>query len=170
MGKNLEVKKQVVAEIVQKFQAAQSVVIVKYSGLTVEQVTGLREQFRANGVDYCVLKNTLVKRALGELNIQGLDEVLNGTSAFAFGITDAVAPARIVHDFITKSKTEVISVKAGLLGSDIMSAGQVYALAEVPSREALLSRLLGCMQNSVSSLVRVLDAIAKRNDEATAKA
>ena len=100
MSKNLEMKKQVVSDIVKKFQDAQSVVIVKYSGLTVEQVTGLRAQFRANGVDYCVLKNTLVRRALHELNIEGLDDVLNGPSAFAFGMNDPVSPAKILNDFI----------------------------------------------------------------------
>ena len=73
MSKNLELKKQVVVDIMKKFQDAESVVIVKYSGLTVEQATALREQFRASNVDYCVLKNTLVRRALAELKIEGLE-------------------------------------------------------------------------------------------------
>ncbi len=115
MSKNLELKKQVVSDIVKKFQDAQSVIVVKYSGLTVEQVTGLRAQFRANGVEYCVLKNTLVRRALKELNIEGLDEVLNGPSAFAFGMNDPVSPAKIINDFIVKKKSEAIEIKAGLL-------------------------------------------------------
>ena len=170
MSKNLEIKKQVVADIVKKFQDAQSVVIVKYSGLTVEQATKLREQFRANDVDYCVLKNTLVRRALAELKIEGLDEVLNGPSAFAFGVNDAVAPAKIIHEFITKSKSTVIEVKAGLLDNSVMSAAQVKALADVPSREVLLARLLGSMQSSVAGFVRVLDAIAKKNGEAAPEA
>ena len=110
MSKNLELKKQVVSDIVKKFQDAQSVIVVKYSGLTVEQVTGLRAQFRANGVEYCVLKNTLVRRALKELNIEGLDEVLNGPSAFAFGMNDPVSPAKIINDFIVKKKSEAIEI------------------------------------------------------------
>ena len=114
MSKNLELKKQVVSDIVKKFQEAQSVIVVRYSGLTVEQVTGLRAQFRANGVEYCVLKNTLVRRALKELNIEGLDEVLNGPSAFAFGMNDPVSPAKIVNDFIVKKKSDAIEIKAGL--------------------------------------------------------
>ena len=120
MSKNLELKKQVVSDIVKKFQDAQSVIVVKYSGLTVEQVTGLRAQFRANGVEYCVLKNTLVRRALKELNIEGLDEVLNGPSAFAFGMNDPVSPAKIINDFIVKKKSEAIEIKAGLLGNELM--------------------------------------------------
>ena len=78
MSKNLEIKKQVVSDIVKKFQDAQSVIVVSFSGLSVEAVTALRAQFRQNNVEYCVLKNTLVRRALHELNIEGLDDVLNG--------------------------------------------------------------------------------------------
>ena len=172
MSKNLELKKQVVSDIVKKFQDAQSVIIVNYNGLTVEQVTGLRAQFRANGVDYCVLKNTLVRRALQELNIEGLDEVLNGPSAFAFafGMNDPVSPAKIINDFITKNKTEAISIKAGLLGSDIMTLDQIKSLAETPSREVLLARLLGSLQSSIAGFVRVLDAIAKKDTEAAPEA
>ena len=85
MSKNLELKKQVVADITDKLQNCQSMVIVKYSGLTVEQVTKLRAQCRAAKVDYCVLKNTLVRRALADLNIEGLDDVLEGPNAFVFG-------------------------------------------------------------------------------------
>ena len=161
MSKNLELKKQVVSDIVKKFQDAQSVIVVKYSGLTVEQVTGLRAQFRANGVEYCVLKNTLVRRALKELNIEGLDEVLNGPSAFAFGMNDPVSPAKIINDFI---------VKTGLLGTELMSMEQIKALAEMPSREVLLARLVGSLQSSIASFVRVLDAIAKKDSEAAPEA
>ena len=170
MSKNQELKKQVVSDIVKKFQDAQSVIIVNYSGLTVEQVTGLRAQFRAAGVEYVVLKNTLVRRALQELNIEGLDEVLNGPSAFAFGMNDPVSPAKIINDFITKSKTEAISIKAGLLGSDIMTMDQIKNLAEMPSREVLLARLVGSLQSSIAGFVRVLDAIAKKDTEAAPEA
>ena len=169
MSKNLELKKQVVSDIVKKFQDAQSVIIVNYSGLTVEQVTGLRAQFRAAGVEYVVLKNTLVRRALQELNIEGLDEVLNGPSAFAFGMSDPVSPAKIVSDFITKKKNESpIEIKAGLLGTEVMSMDQIKSLAETPSREVLLARLVGSLQSSIAGFVRVLDAIAKKDTEAAA--
>ncbi|MDD3410390.1 MAG: 50S ribosomal protein L10 [Eubacteriales bacterium] len=165
MSKNLELKKQVVTDITKKFQDAQSVVVVQYSGLTVEQVTALRAQCRASNVEYCVLKNTLVRRALDDLKIEGLDDVLTGPSAFAFGMEDAVAPAKIINDFITKTKTEAIQIKAGLLDGEVMDAKKVQALAEVPSREVLLSRLVGSLQSSISGFVRVLDAIAKKQAE-----
>ena len=170
MSNNLEMKKQVVSEIVKKFQNAQSVAIVKYSGLTVEQATTLRQQFRANGVEYCVLKNTLVRRALQELKIEGLDDILNGPSAFAFGVADPVSPAKVINDFATKTKSNALEFKAGLLGTELMTPAQLKALAELPSREVLLSRLLGSLQSSIAGFVRVLDAIAKKNGETEATA
>ena len=170
MSKNLEIKKQVVSDIVKKFQDAQSVIVVSFSGLSVEAVTALRAQFRQNNVEYCVLKNTLVRRALHERNIEGLDDVLNGPSAFAFGMSDPVSPAKIVNDFITKNKTEALQIKAGLMGTEILSDAQIKELATVPSREVLLARLLGSLQSSIAGFVRVLDAIAKKNSEETAAA
>ena len=170
MSKNLEIKKQVVSDIVKKFQDAQSVIVVSFSGLSVEAVTALRAQFRQNNVEYCVLKNTLVRRALHELNIEVLDDVLNGPSAFAFGMSDPVSPAKIVNDFITKNKTEALQIKAGLMGTEILSDAQIKELATVPSREVLLARLLGSLQSSIAGFVRVLDAIAKKNSEETAAA
>ncbi len=168
MSKNLEIKKQVVADITEKFQAAKSVVVVKYSGLTVEQVTELRNQCRAAGVEYLVLKNTLVRRALDSLNITALDHVLKGPSAFAFGMTDAVAPAKVIDGFISKTKTTALEIECGLLGRDPLDAAAVKALAELPSREVLLAKLLGSMTNSISSFVRVLEAVRKQKAGETA--
>ena len=168
MSNNLEIKKQAVADITKKFQGAKSVVVVNNSGLTVEQVTALRAQCRAANVDYCVLKNTLARRALDDMKITGLDDVLNGPSAFAFGMDDAVAPAKIISEFIEKAKTEVIKVKAGLMDGAVMTPAKVAELAKVPSREVLLARLLGSLQGSISGFVRVLDAIAKKQTEGDA--
>ena len=162
MSKNLENKKQVVADILEKLQKAQSVVIVHYSGITVENVTKLRNQFRENGVEYCVLKNTLVKRALHEMGITGLDEHLEGPSAFAFGMNDPVAPAKVVYDFVEKNKTDCISVKAGLMGEEIMDEKAVKALSMLPSREVLLARLVGSLKAPISNLVYALEALRKK--------
>ena len=170
MSKNFELKKQAVADITKKFQDAKGVVVVNYSGLSVEQVTQLRAQCRATKVDYVVLKNTLVRRALDDMKITGLDDVLNGPSAFAFGMEDVVSPAKVISEFLTKTKTEAIKVKAGLMGSDVITPEKVQELAKVPSREMLLSRLVGSLQSSVSSFVRVLDAIAKKQEEGGAEA
>jgi large subunit ribosomal protein L10 len=168
MSKNFELKKQVVSDITGKFQKAKSVVVVNYSGLTVEDATALRAQCRALDVDYCVLKNTLARRALDDLKITGLDHTLSGPSAFVFGNGDVIAPAKIITDFVEKSKNGAITVKAGLIGSEILSPEKVAELAKVPSREILLARLLGSLQGSVSGFVRVLDAIAKQKGEGAA--
>ncbi len=170
MSANQEAKKQVVAEIKEKFQQAQSVVVVHYSGVTVEEVTKLRAQFREAGVEYCVLKNKLVDRALDEMKIEGLNEHLTGPNAFAFGMKDAVAPAKIICEFIEKNKKEPenLSVKGGLLGTEVMDVKGIVNLSKVPSREVLLARLVGSIHSPVSNLVYCLDAIAKKKEEAGA--
>ncbi len=170
MSANQEAKKQIVSEIKEKFQNAQSVVVVHYSGVTVEEVTKLRNQFRENGVEYCVLKNKLVDRALDELNISGLNEHLTGPNAFAFGMKDAVAPAKVICEFIEKNKKEKenLSVKGGLMGTEVLTEAGVKALSLIPSRDVLLARLVGSIHSPVSKLVYCLDAIAKKKEEAGA--
>lgn len=162
MSKNLELKKQVVADISAKLDNAKSVVIVKYSGLTVEQVTKLRSQCRAAKVEYCVLKNTLVRRALDEKGITGLDEVLEGPNAFVFGMEDAVAPAKIVCDFIEKEKTTALELRAGLLDNAPIDVKTIKSLAALPSREVLLAKILGSMTSAIGNFVRVVEAIRKQ--------
>ena len=162
MSKNLEAKKVVVGEISEKLKACKSMVVVSFTGITVEEVTELRNQFRANGVEYCVLKNTLVRRALHELNIEGLDDQLEGPSAFAFGMNDPVAPAKVVYDFIDKNKRDCISVKAGLMGTEIMDEKAVKALSLLPSREVLLARLVGSLKAPIANLVYALEALRKK--------
>ena len=170
MSANQEAKKQIVSEIKEKFQKAQSVVVVHFSGVTVEEVTRLRNQFRENGVEYCVLKNKLVDRALDELGIAGLNQHLTGPNAFAFGMSDAVAPARVICEFIDKNKKEQenLSVKGGLLNGEVMTDAGVKALALIPAKEVLLARLVGSIHSPVSNLVYCLDAIAKKKEEAGA--
>ena len=111
MSSNLEMKKQVVADIVEKLKSAESMVICSYSGLTVEQVTELRKQCRENDVHYCVLKNRLVSRALAELNIEGLDSLLEGPNAFVFGTKDITAAPKIISTFIEKNKLTSLEIK-----------------------------------------------------------
>ena len=143
MSKNLEAKKVVVSEISEKLKNCQSMVVVHFNGITVEEVTELRNQFRAAGVEYSVLKNTLVRRALDDMGITGLDHTLSGPSAYAFGMNDPVSPAKVVYDFINKNKDDGrLSVKAGLMDGQVLDAKQVKALSELPSKEVLLSRLV----------------------------
>ena len=158
MSKNFELKKQVVSDIAEKLRNAKSLVIVDYRGMTVAQVTDLRSQFRAAGVEYVVLKNTLVRRALHELNIEGLDNVLEGPSAFAFGISDPVAPAKVIMDYIAKSKSENLKVKAGLVDGAVIDIQGIKALSELPPKEVLIAKLMGSLNAPISGFVGVLSA------------
>ena len=166
MSKNLEIKKQVVAEIIEKFKAAESMVICSYSGLTVEQVTELRKQCRENNVHYCVLKNRLVARALQEMNIEGLNDLLEGPNAFVFGENDVTSAPKIISNFIDKNKLTSLEIRGGLMGSEVMDIKTIKDLAATPSREELLGTLVGCLVSPVSALVSVLDEIAEKKESA----
>ena len=160
MSKNLEIKKQVVAEIKEKLEQAQSVVLYDYRGLTVEQVTKLRNECRKAGVEYVVYKNNLIGLAAKELGIEGLDDYLKGPTAVAFGMTDAVAPAKILAGFVKEiKKTEV---KGGILEGKVIDVAGVDTLASMPSREVLIARIMGSMMSSVSKFVYCLEAIRKK--------
>ena len=162
MSKNKLAKVEVVADIVEKFKAAQSVVVVSYSGLTVEQVTNLRKLCREQDVHYCVLKNRLVNRALQELNIAGMESLLEGPNAFVFGNKDVTNAPKVINDFIEKNKLQSLEIKGGLMGTTVQTAADIKALAALPSREELLATLVGCLVSPVSSLVAVLDEIAEQ--------
>ena len=162
MSKNRELKAQVVADIVEKLKGAQSMVVCSYSGLTVEQVTNLRKLCREQDVHYCVLKNRLVLRALQELGINGLDHLLEGPNAFVFSTKDVTNAPKIVNDFIEKNKLTSLEIKGGLMGTEVLDAAGVKALAALPSREELLATMVGCLVSPVSALVAVLDEIAEK--------
>ncbi len=166
MSKNLEAKKQVVSDIVERFKSAESMIICSYSGLTVEQVTELRKQCRENDVNYVVLKNRLVARALNELNIEGLDNLLEGPNAFIFGTKDVTSAPKIVSTFIEKNKLTSLEIKGGLMGTEVMDVAAVKALAATPSREELLATMVGCLVSPVSALVSVLEEIAEKKEAA----
>ncbi len=166
MSKNLEIKKQAVAEIVEKFKSAESVVVCSFNGLTVEQVTELRKQCRENDVHYCVLKNRLVARALKELNIEGMDALLEGPNAFVFGTKDVTSAPKIIAGFIDKNKLTSLEIKGGLTGTEFTDVAGIKALAATPSREELLGTMVGCLVSPVSALVAVLDEIAEKKEAA----
>ena len=160
MSNNLELKKATVAQIKEKLTTAQSVVLVDYRGLNVAEVTELRKQFRAAGVEYAVLKNSLVGIAAKEVGIEGLDSILEGPTALAFGMTDAVAPAKIIAEFAKKN--DKLKVKAGILDGAILDVAGVEKLSAIPSREVLIAKVMGSMMSAVSKFVYVLEAIRKQ--------
>ena len=166
MSANLEAKKVVVSEIVEKLKNAECMMVVSYSGLTVEQVTELRKQCRESNVHYCVLKNRLVNRALQELNIEGLESLLEGPNAFVFSEKDVTAGPKIISQFIEKNKLTSLEIKGGLLGTEVMDVKTIKDLAATPSREELLATMVGCLVYPVSALVSVLDQIAEKKESA----
>ena len=158
MSDNRDLKEQVVREIKERFERAGSVILVDYRGINVENDTKLRKQFRDAGVEYVVLKNTLVKRALDELKIEGMNDLLDGPSAFAFGYEEPVAPAKVIKDSVAKTKSEHIKVKGGLVDGSPIDANGVKALADLPPKEVLIAKIMGSLNAPVTNLVGVLSA------------
>ncbi|OQB23395.1 MAG: 50S ribosomal protein L10 [Firmicutes bacterium ADurb.Bin182] len=168
-AKNIEIKAAKVAEVSEKIQKSQSVVLFDYRGLTVEEVTNLRAEMRKANVEYVVLKNAIVERAAQNAGIDDrIMSMLKGPSAFAFGYDEAVAPAKILKEFIKRTKK--CEIKGGIVDGKVFSPDQVNSLADLPSRETLIARLLGSMMSPISGLAIVLNQIAKqRGAEANAE-
>ena len=155
----VELKQPIVQEISETINGAASMVVVDYRGLTVEEDTRLRKQLREASVTYKVYKNTLVSRAVEGTDFESLRDVLEGPSAFAVSADDATAPARILAKFAkTAPKLEI---KAGVVEGTYYDAEGMKAIASVPSREELLSKLLGSLQSPIANLARVLNQIAE---------
>lgn len=162
----VELKQPIVQEISENIKDAQSVVVVDYRGLTVAEDTQLRKQLREAGVAYKVYKNTLVRRAVEGTEFESLKDVLEGPSAFAISTTDATAPARILAKFAKTAPA--LEIKAGVVEGNFYDENGMKAIATIPSREELLSRLLGSLQSPVANLARVLNQIAEKGGAADA--
>lgn len=157
----IEIKQPIVEEISAGIKDAQSVVLVDYRGLTVEEDTELRKQLRAAGVTYKVYKNTMMNFAFKGTDFEGLAPYLNGPSAMAYSTTDATAPARVISEFAKKAKA--LEIKAGVVEGNVYDAKGMEAIASIPSRDVLISRLLGSMQSPMANFARVINQIAEKN-------
>ncbi|MFA6808007.1 MAG: 50S ribosomal protein L10 [Eubacteriales bacterium] len=150
---NFEEKQIVVEDIKKKFKDSTGVVFADYRGLTVAQDTKLRVELRQAGVDYKVLKNTMIRRAANELGIEGLDSYLKGPTGVAFS-QDPVAPAKILVEFSKANKA--LEIKAGVLEGRVVTFEKVSQLAKLPSREVLLSQVLAGIQAPLTGMANVL--------------
>ena len=160
----VELKKPIVDEISAAIKDAQTVVLVDYRGLTVEQDTELRKQLREAGVGYKVYKNTFMNFAFKGTDCEGLTDLLEGPSAMATCDTDATAAARILCKFAkTAPKLEI---KGGVVEGKVYDAKGIEQISSIPSREELLGRLFGSMQSPVTNFARVLKQIAEKGGEA----
>ena len=157
-AKSLSEKQAIGADLTEKIQGAAGGVLVDYKGITVAEDTALRAEMRKNGVDYAVVKNTLTRFAVKNAGLEELSSVLEGTTSLAVSATDPVAPARVVSEFSKKMNGEKFIVKAGFVDGKVISVDEVKALADLPSKEVLLSMLLSAMQGPVRGLAVSLDA------------
>lgn len=156
MGLNLEQKQAVVAEISAELAKAQTVVLAEYRSLQVGQMTELRRKARSSGVYLRVLKNTLVRRAVVDTPFRGLADKMVGPLAYGIS-SDPVAAAKVLHEFAKANDKFVI--KAGAMPDVVMSPKEVGELASMPSRQELLSMLMGTMQAPVAKFVRTLNEV-----------
>jgi len=156
----VELKQPIVQAISEEIKDAQSVVLVDYRGLTVAQDTELRKQLREAGIVYKVYKNTMMKRAFEGTEFEGLQECLEGPSAIAISKDDATAPARIICKFAKTA--DKLELKGGVVEGTVYDVAGLTELSKIPSREELLSKLLGSIQSPITNLARVLNQIAEQ--------
>lgn len=155
--KILQEKQAVVKSITEKLQGSVSGVLVDYKGIDVATDTALRRKMREAGVDYAVIKNTMLRFAAREVGLEDLEPHLHGTSSLAVSMDDPVAPAKVLYEYIGK-KDCPMSVKAGFVDGKIISAAEVEALSKLPAREVLVQQVLGTMLAPVTGLANVLNA------------
>ncbi len=152
----IEEKQKIVKELEQKLQNATLVVFTDYRGITVEEMTALREKLRVPGVEYRVVKNTLTEFALQNTGYAEVIEKLEGPNAVVFSQDDPVGPAKTIYEFIKQYKK--LEVKVGIVEGQVVSAEKIKSLADLPPREVLLGQVVGTMQAPITSLVYVLNA------------
>ncbi len=163
-----QAKVQAVAELAERIKRAQSIVLVDYQGINVKDETKLRKSLRESGGEYLVAKNRLFKIALKEAGVEdSFDDILEGTTAFAFGYDDVVAPAKVMNEVSkANAKAKIFNIKGGYLTGKRVSEAEVVALASLPSREQLLSMVLNGMLGPVRKLAYGLVAVADKKESA----
>ncbi|MEE0808774.1 MAG: 50S ribosomal protein L10 [Acutalibacteraceae bacterium] len=160
-AKVLEQKKQLVAELSEKISKAVTGIVVDYSGTTVADDTALRKELRENGVNYFVVKNTLLGRAVEGTELEGIKEVLEGTTAIALSEDDYTAAARILCNFAEKHDN--FKVKAGFLDGKLIDLATIDSLAKLPSKEVLLATVLSAFQAPIAAFARAVQAIVDKD-------
>ncbi len=152
-------KEEVVQKLHEKLQQASAAILTDFQGLTVEAMTQLRDALAAEKVEYQVVKNTLMRLAGKETGAEILDSHLKGTCAIAIGYSDPTAPARILRAF--SKNNDKLKIKVGVLGNRLLNADDIAALADLPSREVLLGKLLGTLNAVSTQFVSVLSAVPR---------
>ncbi len=159
--KVLQEKQALVEELAQKLTTSAAGVVVEYKGISVEDDTILRRKLRAAGIDYAVVKNTMLRRAAEKAGLEGLNDVLKGTTALAVSAEDPVAAAKILCE--QAKADENFKVKAGFLDGAVIDSARVNELAKLPNKEGLISMLLSVLNGPVRGLAVALNAIVEKN-------
>ena len=162
MKEILKQKQLIIDEIKDKFERAESAVVIDYIGITVAQADAMRKKLREANVDYTVYKNTLVKRAIAGTEWEALSEVLEGPSGFAFSYDDATAPARVLNESIKEYKK--MEFKGGVVEGAVYGKEDMQAIANIPSREVLISKFMGSIQSPIANFARVVQQIAEAKE------
>ena len=166
-AKVLEAKKQAVAELAEKIGAAVTGVVVDYKGITVADDTALRKELRENGVEYFVVKNTILGRAIEGTSVEGMKSVLEGTTAIALSKEDYTAAARILCKFAEGHDN--FKVKSGFLDGQVADVATIESLAKLPSKEVLLATVCSAFQAPIAAFARAVQAIVDKDGSADAE-
>lgn len=162
MKEALKQKQLIIDEIKDKFERAESAVVIDYIGITVAEADAMRKKLREANVDYTVYKNTLVKRAIAGTEYEALAEILEGPSGFAFSYDDATAPARVLSESIKEYKK--MELKGGVVEGTVYNKEDMQAIAAIPSREVLISKFMGSIQSPITNFARVVQQIAEAKE------
>ena len=159
----LESKKQAVAALAEELKGSCAGVLVEYSGVTVADDTALRAELRKDEVNYKVVKNSILKRAAAEAGLDGLDDVLNGTTALALSVEDPVAPARILKKFADTHKD--FNIKAGFMDGAVVDLETINNLATLPPKDILLATVCNAFNAPIAAFARVIQAVVDKSGE-----
>ena len=165
--KVLEQKAAAVDALAEKFGRAVSGILVQYQGITVEDDTKLRAAMRAAGVEYTVIKNSLIGRACDKAGFEAMKENLEGMNAVAISYDDPIAPAKILKEYA--EKIETFTLRAGFLDGAVVDEATVKELADIPPKEVLIAKMLGSLQSPISGLAVALQAVVDKNGEGAAE-
>ena len=166
--KVLESKKQIVADLTETLKSSAAVVLVDYKGINVADDTKLRKELREAGVEYSVVKNTMLRFAAKEAGLEGWDEFLHGTTALAVSKEDPIIAAKILAKYADEIKGDVFTIKSGFMDGKVIDTDTVNALAKIPTKEVLIATMLSSLNATISKFAVVIDQIAKKKEEEVA--
>ncbi len=155
-------KQIIIDEIKDKFERAESAVVIDYMGITVAEADEMRKKLREAEVDYTVYKNTLVKRAIEGTKYEALGDILEGPSGFAFSYDDATAPARVLND--ARKAYKKMEFKGGIIEGEYFDKENIEKIAAIPSRDTLISKFMGSIQSPIANFARVVAQIAEQKE------